>query len=81
MRQFILSLAVRGKLVPQFANERRASNFDAELPIDIKTSFEIPQNWRWSRLRKLENWLVAEHLQNCEMIFGMEISPGCRLRT
>jgi type I restriction enzyme S subunit len=53
LRQTILNLAVRGKLVPQNPNDEPAITFDREIPADLKTLFDIPKSWNWSRLHAL----------------------------
>jgi type I restriction enzyme S subunit len=53
LRQTILNLAVRGKLVPQDPNEEPAINFDRAIPDDLKRPFEIPRTWHWARLHAL----------------------------
>jgi type I restriction enzyme S subunit len=53
LRQTILNLAVRGKLVPQDANDESAPEFDREIPVHLEPPFEIPRNWNWARLRSL----------------------------
>lgn len=49
LRRFVLDLAVRGKLVPQDSSEEPASEFDRPLALP----FDLPANWRWSRLNAL----------------------------
>ena len=45
LRRFVLDLAVRGKLVPQDANEEAAKGF--RKPTDLAAPFELPRNWKW----------------------------------
>lgn len=53
LRQTILNLAVRGKLVPQDPKDEPAINFDRAIPDDLERPFEIPRTWHWARLRTL----------------------------
>jgi type I restriction enzyme S subunit len=55
LRQTILSLAVRGKLVPQEVNDELAFKFDRTIPDDLERPFEIPRTWNWARLHTLGN--------------------------
>lgn len=45
LRRFILDLAVRGKLVPQDANDEPAKGFRKRA--DPVAPFELPSNWKW----------------------------------
>lgn len=53
LRQTILSLAVRGKLVAQEQADGSAVRFDKLWREDEVGPFPIPPNWSWSRLRAL----------------------------
>jgi len=53
LRQTILNLAVRGRLVAQDRNDGYATEVDQSSISADATPFEIPQNWRWSRLKAL----------------------------
>jgi type I restriction enzyme S subunit len=51
LRQTILNLAVRGKLVCQDPADEPAEELDKNLRCELAQPFEIPHSWRWSRLR------------------------------
>lgn len=53
LRQFILGLVVRGKLVKQNTNDEPLENFDRGVPAGIQRPFEIPRSWSWARLHTL----------------------------
>ena len=53
LRQTILNLAIRGKLVPQNPNDHPAPEFDKNVPESLERPFQVPPNWRWSRLAEL----------------------------
>ena len=65
LRQKILDLAIRGKLVPQDPNEEPAIELLKRInpeftPCDnghyTQLPFEVPQNWSWTTLGKIGKW-------------------------
>ena len=53
LRQTILELAVRGRLVEQDPADDPLPRLEQAIPHDLQPPFPIPPNWRWSRLRAL----------------------------
>lgn len=53
LRQTILNLAVRGKLVAQDSKDEPAPMFDERASADVEPPFSIPTTWSWSRLNAL----------------------------
>lgn len=57
LRELILELAVRGKLVPQDTNDEQENNFSEEIE---RCSFDLPKNWSWCRLGNLTEILDSK---------------------
>ena len=57
LRQLILQLAVRGRLVPQDSKDGVAGTGLKELRFPEKEPYSIPENWRWTTLRSVSKEL------------------------
>lgn len=62
MRQTILSLAVRGLLVPQLTVDRTSIKTGDEAMDDDSWLYGLPRDWRWQRVEKLAKLVTdGEH--------------------
>jgi type I restriction enzyme S subunit len=68
LRQTILNLAVRGKLVPQYANDEPATVRRAhDVPeMEGRLDAEIPPNWRWVRVEDVADARLGKMLDKAK---------------
>ncbi|MCB9779849.1 MAG: restriction endonuclease subunit S [Alphaproteobacteria bacterium] len=59
LRELVLQLAVRGKLVPQDAGEKRAPMGASQPEVD-EEPFELPESWSWMRLPEVARYAVGK---------------------
>src|SRR6266496_6591584 len=75
LRSFVLSLAVRGQLVPQKAEEEKyprwkefAGNFaQLETENGDESPFLPPKSWRWVRLNDVADYAAADKVDPSEI--------------
>jgi type I restriction enzyme S subunit len=77
LRELILELAVRGKLVPQDPNDEPASELLKRTELENRKpnlliteeekSYELPKNWEYARLGNLFNIVYGKGLSNSEL--------------
>src|SRR5207245_9480536 len=68
LRKFILSLAVRGQLLPQKAEEEKHAKWKdfaamfahPDSQDEDEPPFVIPRAWRWARLRDVADYRAAD---------------------
>mgnify|MGYP006288867447 FL=1 len=66
LRELILDMAVRGKLVPQDPEDEPANGIDSK--ISEKFSYSIPSAWQWQELGSLINFVNGFAFKSNEFI-------------
>jgi type I restriction enzyme S subunit len=74
LRNFVLSLAVRGHLLPQNTEDEKSARwkeFVAKFPQtkdqDEESPFVLPKSWRWVRLNDVADYAVADKVDPSEI--------------
>ena len=77
LRSFVLSLAVRGQLLPQNADDEKPAQWkefvakfaqgDAQ---DEAPPFLLPKSWRWVRLNDVADYAAADKVDPSEIKDG-----------
>ena len=77
LRNFVLSLAVRGQLLPQNAEDEKPARwkeFVAKFPQkktqDEEPPFALPKSWRWVRLNDVADYSAADKVDPSEIKDG-----------
>lgn len=77
LREKILDLAMRGKLVEQDAGDEPSKDLDGA--INIEDSHQIPSNWRWVTLGKIVKFYNGRAYKKDELLDDDSLTPVLRV--